>query len=252
MEYQTKREIVIAAAVGVVSFGAGAAVGYFFCARQKKAEIHDLYKANKILDNALDQAQLDYETHLEDCPTAKLYEGPVQFVEEEDEQDLPFVDPDQEVLPLEEDEQPIIQDIVHERHSVFPATVDGDADWDYAVEMRARELSPDTPYVIHVDEFNDNELEFTQSTLTYYEGDDILTDEHDVPVYNYKTLVGEISFGKGSGDPNVFYVRNPKIEAEYEILRDRGHYAVEVLGVEIEEHFEHQDKRRVPKFRPVD
>jgi hypothetical protein len=108
----------------------------------------------------------------------------------------------------------------------------GDSDWDYKEEQRRR--SELEPYVLHKDEFFADEKDYTQITLTYYAGDDILTDEDDKPIYNHRSIVGDMKFGHGSGDPNVFYVRNDKNRAEYEILLHEGLYSVEVLGLEIE------------------
>lgn len=263
MEYQTKREIVIGTAAGVVSFGVGAAAGYIFCMRRTRSTLANMEHVLESMDEAVAQAELDLLT-----------------LREETEKLVPFVDPDQtsleEITPLTEDgsstELPVhvierhtdegnqthtltvdeLPTLDHQRRNVFPATVGDDPNWDYDVEVRARELAPDQPFVLHKNEFEDNDPEYSQSTLTYYEGDDVLTDDHDVPIYDYKRLVGDIKFGKGSGDPNVFYVRNPKLEADYEVLRHTGHYSVEVLGVEIEEHFEHLDRRRVHKFRSDD
>lgn len=104
--------------------------------------------------------------------------------------------------------------------------------WDYKEEVLKR--SPDHPYIIHKDEFWSEESGYTQSTLTYYNGDDILCNEDDSPIYNYVQVVGELRFGHGSGDPNVVHVRNDKRKDEYEIVFDPGFYSVEVLGLEIE------------------
>lgn len=115
---------------------------------------------------------------------------------------------------------------------IFAENVEGE--WDYQLELQKR--SGQAPYVIHKDEFFADELEYAQSTLTYYAGDDILVDEENAPIYNHETVVGPMMFGHGSaGDPNVFYVRNDKRKAEYEILHDPGLFSVEVLGLEIED-----------------
>lgn len=124
-----------------------------------------------------------------------------------------------------------------------------DEDWNYEEEISAR--TPVNPYVIHRDEFFENQHEYPQSTLTYYAGDDIVVDHEDQPVFNYLTVTGELKFGHGSGDPNVVYVRNDKRHAEYEIVKDEGLYSREVLGLEIEDNDRTKDLRhhRVPRFR---
>jgi hypothetical protein len=115
--------------------------------------------------------------------------------------------------------------------------------WDYDREVRNR--SREIPFVLHKDEF-DAEEEATQVTLTYFEGDDVLVDEKDEVITKKDEVVGMDNlnqFGHGSGDPNVVYVRNAHLGVDYEILRHKGHYASEVLGLE-EESLEHSDMPR--------
>ena len=115
------------------------------------------------------------------------------------------------------------------RSNVFEQTVDG---WNYADEVATR--SPDRPYVIHRDEFWNEEKGYDQSTLNYYAGDDIMTDSDDTPIYNYQNTVGELLFGHGSGENNVFFVRNEKLKSEYEIIRDMDSFSSVVLGMDLD------------------
>lgn len=117
--------------------------------------------------------------------------------------------------------------------SIFP-NVDVQA-WDQEKENKEREKHQGRPYVISVAEYQENELGLTQHTYTWYEGDGVLSDEEDVPVYNYTNVVGELKFGYGSGDPSIVYVRNERGKREYEIIKDSGHFAVVVQGLEIED-----------------
>lgn len=124
-----------------------------------------------------------------------------------------------------------------------------DQEWDMDAEVAAR--NPDEPYILHVDEFVNEEMDFDQETLEYYAGDDIITDTDSTPIYNYRGLIGELKFGHGSKDPNVVYIRNEKIHREWEVLLNPGSYAEEVMGLRAEvpdnEHFRHSHE--VPKFR---
>jgi hypothetical protein len=133
-------------------------------------------------------------------------------------------------------------------HSIFSSEEDT---WDQEAEEAAR--LPTEPHVIHKDEFWREELGYSQSTLTYYEGDDILVDQEDVPIYGFRAIVGELKFGHGSQDQNVFYVRNDALKAEYEIIKDRGRYEVIILGLQAEEELERGSlKHSLSKFRPDD
>lgn len=139
-----------------------------------------------------------------------------------------------------------------EEESVVNIFASEDTEWNQEAEEASRQNATE-PYVISKDEFYSDELGYTQTTLTYYQGDDILVDQEDIPVYNYTATIGELKFGHGSQDANVFFVRNDKNKAEYEIIRDRGHYSVEVLGLEAEAQTERaQLKHSLRKFRQDD
>lgn len=135
-----------------------------------------------------------------------------------------------------------------QRQSIFNS--EGDT-WDQDAEEVLRSTAG--PHVIHKDEFWREERGYSQTTLTYYVGDDILVDQEDVPVYNHLETTGELKFGHGSGDQNVVYVRNDSLKAEYEIIRDRGSYEVVVLGLQAEEDLERTTlKHSLTRFRPDD
>lgn len=145
---------------------------------------------------------------------------------------------------------------IHENHlkpqyEVRNVFGDGDDTWDYELEQSNR--TKEAPYIIHVDEFVACELDYEQSTLSWYEGDEILTDSQDIPIHRPENVVGELRFGHGSQDPNVVYVRNEELQAEYEILRNNGSYETIVLGNEVEREYEQTDLKhsRSPlRFRP--
>jgi len=136
---------------------------------------------------------------------------------------------------LKNGKQRTLDDYAREVHAsnainpdIFPPP---NGDWDYHEEAKNR--SENQPYILHRTEFFANEREYPHSTLTYYEGDDVLCDEQDVPIYGKEKLLGELKFGHGSEDPEIVYIRNDERESEYEVLLDHGHYQVEVLGQEI-------------------
>lgn len=108
------------------------------------------------------------------------------------------------------------------------------------------------PYIISHDEFYENDPEHVQSTLTYFDGDDVLTDDADQPIREIDKLIGSsnLRFGFGSKDKNIVYIRNEKFEADYEIVRSAGSYTVEVLG--ILQHSDEPRRRGARKFRDPD
>jgi len=121
--------------------------------------------------------------------------------------------------------------------------------WNYDEQVASR--TPDKPFIMHAHEYMQSECSH-QITITYFEGDDVLVDESDEVISKKDEVVGMDNlerFGFGSGDPNTLYVRNPKLDIEYEILRHRGHYAKEILGLEEDPSLEHSAiPRRHMKF----
>lgn len=111
-----------------------------------------------------------------------------------------------------------------------------DDEWNMEAEEARR--VPEVPYVINHDEFMENTFEHSQTSLTYFSGDDVLTDERDVMIPDVDSLVGPDSlsrFGHGSRDPRIVYVRNERNETDYEIRLSDGKFAEEVMD------FRHSD-----------
>lgn len=216
--------------VGVASFVGGGIVGYILGRR----ETEETYVFEEKID-------VDIQEAMDEVNEPRMKREP--FIIEKEAYLTKGIDFVEEHLghEVEVSEEPEVV-----TQNVFAGT---DDDWDYEEELAKR--SPDIPYVIHKDEFYAEETEFTQTTLTYYEGDNIMVDEDDTPIYNHETIVGTMQFGHGSGDPKVFYVRNEKNRAEYEIIHDPGLYSVEILGLEIEQNDRAKDLKHsaVPKFR---
>lgn len=114
-------------------------------------------------------------------------------------------------------------------------------EWDWDLEM-AKRIDTDH-YVIHYDEFIYNETGYRQETVTYYQEDDILADTKDTPIYNYKSIMGDLIFGYGSNDKNVVYIRNDSMQMEWEVLLDLGSYQREALGLDVESDWNDQDSK---------
>lgn len=235
--------------VGIVTFAAGTGVGFLLGRHQKaKAEVHEIPS-----DIGLDLKVEDIDK-LRARNIAKQKKGTVVIPAKKPEL---TTDVGKEFLKktIQEVEASVIEEPTPEvetivevvTHSVFAASDDGS--WQYEAELARR--SPDEPYIIHKDEFFSNEFDYSQSTVTYFAGDNILADEDETPIYNHAGVVGEIRFGHGSGDKNVVYIRNDKRKAEYEVLFDPGLFSEEILGLEIEKNerkqeLEHSNHR---KFR---
>jgi hypothetical protein len=231
-------------AVGFASFVGGAVCGYILGKRNGDVFETSEEAPHEVPDN---QLTLSFEgTIHEELPRSGFYisgdyeEGvPVDdfYSEFELETDAELAVEEEEL----EDAEPVVE-------NVFKGPKDN---WDYEAELSTR--SGEAPYVIHFDEFSANEMEYTQSTVTYYEGDDILADEYDTPMYRWENNLGELNWGHGSNDANVVYIRNETLEMEWEVLRHTGRFEVEVLGLEPGSDFSAEDQLvhswEVPRFR---
>lgn len=251
--------------IGIVSFGVGVGVGTgisYILNRRKKTfgshkveyvgrdltseEIEELRKAvddtivpNGAIFDTVDELAAVVDENNDDDAVVRhpSHIDPAEFIAQKLKESMTTVDES-------EDEEPDL-----EERNIFAGA---DDDWDLEEELKGR--GTDQPYILHKDEFYAEESGLSQFTLSYYEGDDIMADEDDKPVYNYIHTTGPLKFGHGSGDPNVFYVRNAKFKAEYEILKVEGLFSVEVLGLEIanNERVKNIQHSRLPKFRPSD
>lgn len=243
-----KHQTLVPASIGVGAFGLGAALGYILGRRKTYGE----YSLPEHTDFDLKLDEYDLETvevvEVRREPTvidADVYiQKGADFVEqtlneETDEEPVGWID-DQEEDDIPEEPGQVVT------HNVFAGT---DDEWDYPTEVAKRTAAD--PYILHKDEFFADERGFNQYTVTYYAGDNMLADQEESPVYNHDQILGELRFGHGSGANNVVYIRNERLRSEYEVLREEGHFAVEVLGLEIENDELARDLKHsnVPKFR---
>lgn len=117
-----------------------------------------------------------------------------------------------------------------ETHNVFGDTDTSEILWDMDKERSLRKA--DVPYVIHIDERH--ERNYTESTLTYYAGDDVLCDQTDKIIEDVDMVVGVENldrFGHGSNDINTVYIRNDDLAIEVTIFRSERTYAEDVHGM---------------------
>lgn len=129
---------------------------------------------------------------------------------------------DETVVEVKETTEPIADEPV--TRNVFEARRLSGWDQEHEEATRIETL----PYVISIQEHNDNLFEHEQNTLTYYVPDDMLLDERDEPVEDVDGLVGVENlglFGHGSGSPDTLYIRNEVKEMDLEIIRRTDSYA---------------------------
>ena len=102
------------------------------------------------------------------------------------------------------------------------------------------------PYIISVDQFADEKDHYDKITINYYEEDDTLCEENEEIIEDPMMVVGEDTltrFGEDSDDPDVVYVRNEKLEIDYEVICLHKSYA-ETVGISVEDAPIHTKIRR--------
>lgn len=107
---------------------------------------------------------------------------------------------------------------------------------------------PPFPFEISRDQFGElAEKGFQTISVTYYAGDKVLCDDKDDPIRDAQGTVGTLSplaFGGVSGDPHIRYVRNRRLEVDFEICLDARSFAETVLG------YGQPNKQRAKNPRP--
>lgn len=137
-----------------------------------------------------------------------------------------------------------------EQNNVFTMEADTLPEWSYDYELERRTSTE--PYVIHKEEFMESDNGYTQETVTFYAGDEIMANMADEPLYGWFDMMGTLRWGYGSDDKDVVYIRNEVLHFEWEVIRHPGRFEVEVGGLTIEAEYEETDLKhsnRVHKFR---
>lgn len=259
-KFRTNKLLV--AAVGILSAAAGAGAGYVVATKvleQKYADIADqeieeakrFYAAVNKTDyptpgdavKALIPEDEQEEVAVEESERAKLekagQEAYLKYTGKYKSKGAVTVEGEtvtieEESIETEDGEQETVVEVVKHNILVDGKPLDRDDDvWEREVAARSEEK----PYVISEEEFFQNEQDFEQWSLTYYEGDDVLCTDKDEVIEDVDAMVGEENlkkFGLESKDMHLVYVKNNKRGLDFEIARSRGKYTVEVLDLEDE------------------
>jgi len=263
----TRSKTFLVTSVSTVSLGFGAAVGYVVAEKRLETkytkiaeqEIEDakkfyatLYKNDENADPTLLAQAKGYSPALsEEQSDMDLLAEAQEEVKEATKvlEDLHYKLPEPtdytKVQLVDESTTKVAETQIIERNIFDEAAASGDH-FNYGEEMIHR--SPDRPYIISHDEFMESDQDFEQVSLTYYESDETLVDSADDVVPDIESTVGDDNlskFGHGSKDENIVYIRNERLEIDFEVARSLGKYSEEVLGF-----LEHSDQPR--RFRRDD
>lgn len=219
----------------------GAAVGFYFGHRWNREkikaeafkeaeleilEVREFYR-KQLRDDTTDVKIVPNKPELEDIVEERGYSGEV--VEE-----VVIERPLRPPVPVQEP-PPVLPKRDFTPSGVAKRHADREKDkmegWDYEAEVAMR--IPTQPYIIHQDEFAQNEPEYSQVTYTYYAADNVLTDEDEEKIRNPDQFVGVKNlqnFGHGADDYHVLYIRNERLEIDFEVCLLAASYAETVQG----------------------
>lgn len=98
--------------------------------------------------------------------------------------------------------------------------------------------SATTPFIIAVDEFFQDEEDYEKLTITYFAKDDTLVDERNSPIADVEGTLGlrfAENFGSKSNDANIVYIRNRRLEVDFEVVLDKSSFTETILGIKDED-----------------
>ena len=193
---------------GVLIFVLGAAAGSLATWKLIEKKYKDIAQEeiDSVKDTFSKMKKNEYPDKLEDYPDFE------EFDDSEDEEEEPK--PEQKI---DRNNKP---DIVEYAKILSESGYTNYAERQNKKEKKGVEpVEDERPYVISPDEFGEKDG-YENVTLTYY-ADGVLTDYFDNVISNVDEVVGFDSLDHfGEYEDDVVFVRNEKMETDYEILRD--------------------------------
>lgn len=215
--------------------GVGAVVGFYFGYKMNREKI----RAEAYKDAEVEVAQLREIYLQKTLASINTEKPPVEEVVEKlgysvkvPERPLPAPVPILDDLPTGRER--LLRDLEELPENPVGTSKSMNAGWNYEEERKNR--TPEFPYVIHQNEYNHSNPNYSKLIFTYWAIDGIITDEDDEsPVINGDVIVGleNLKFGHGADDSDVVYVRNDVLEMDMQICRVNRNYHEEALNMQI-------------------
>lgn len=234
------KNAIVIASTAVFSLTVGAVGGYFFA----KKQLIDAYQS--LLEEEIENTRAYYRQQSQTAGFETSFDAAKALLADE-------------TVVTVQDFQALARELgyaqiedVEEAHKIVQNIFDAGEEPDEDPETIEREeaaRSDAEPYIISVEEYMHSETGYRQFTLTYFEGDDTLVDEHEKPVDEVARYVGDGNlsrFGHRSKNRNEVYIRNDKAELEFEVIRSQRSFTGDVLG------FTKPSKKAQPRMRSAD
>lgn len=89
-----------------------------------------------------------------------------------------------------------------------------------------------SPFIIDMEEFQDEMSHFDKVNITFYEVDNVFCDDQDKIIDNPQNMFGDAHqyFGYLPEYPDFVYIRNYRLASDFEIQRVQASYAELILG----------------------
>lgn len=216
------RSKIIAAAVG--AFGAGALLGWAITSDiyenklREERRLYDKYMRNKTQHIWALQDRLENQGLFKDIGTTS------QTINLVYNEDLIEEEPEVDVVPdgeTPEETRSNLQRLI----DMYTAPSDEEIMEGVGVEPSSSGDRSTPPFVISKAQyaFDDEGDSYSKITLTYFPRDRVLLDDDDEPIEDIARMVGWRSlsqFGGESEDPDVVFVRNRRMETDFEIVKE--------------------------------
>lgn len=212
-----RRHLLITVGASVVSATAASAVMWFVI-KKKLEESYEVRLAEEL------QASIDFlvESKVE---LEKVTIGDPDFEEEEPVKILPEVLEELSEVEGErifgDEDKPSLDALAANQKIEYHKILTSENYLDDALDPEEPPYEDPEIQPISRDLFQANVSEFEQHTLTYFADGGVL-DEEGGFVSDHEILIGPNppKFGMMSEDPDIVYIRNKRLEREYEVIRD--------------------------------
>ena len=209
----------------IAGVGVGLAIGFTVGSKVMEKKLKTKYA--KIAEDEISEMREHYQQKMVAVEPKPPIEDVIKERERYTEAEQQAIDETNLLFPPEDGEEVVVEEVIEVKET-SQVNVFNTETWDYAKEVKSRD--PEVPYIIHIDEFTQNEPDNEQITYTYYEIDDVLADPRDTKVDDMDAVIGLGNLGRwghGSNDENIVYIRNERLSLDFEVVRDRGSYAEE-------------------------
>ena len=114
-------------------------------------------------------------------------------------------------------------------------------------EPEERSVESSEIHIITTEDYQTRKQEYVKEMIYFYESDSVFSHITDDKIDDPTELFGaniHLQFGSQTTDPDVVYVRNDKMQVDYEIIRMHDSYSSAVLGIVPEEKPKRKNSRK--------